>query len=159
MTYEIINMSDPYTIEATSLDVALVACLFLGSGQYAFQPLSGDAVEIPLFLFGNCERWCLDHLGAGLKDIVDRVTADKALELADCMDSCLIGKLKDRETYRAGLELIDDPVKRDEWRKRWHEDRLSSLNDIGGRAYAMAAKLRNGMRNPLIPAPQQVFSR
>jgi len=28
MLYEIINMSDPYTIEAKSLDVAFIACMF-----------------------------------------------------------------------------------------------------------------------------------
>ncbi len=88
--------------------------------------------------------------------MVNRVTEAK-IELADCLDSCLIGKPLDRETYRAGLDLIDDPVKRDKWREKWHQDRLSSMNDIGGRARAMAAKLRAGSKNPIIPAPQSVF--
>jgi hypothetical protein len=158
--YEIINMSDPYTIEAKSLDVALVACLFLGRGQYSFKPLnSDDAAGVPMFLFGGTEKWCQQFLGEGLESVVDRVTTDaaKRAELAECFDSCLIGRGEDRETYRAGLDLIDDPDKRELWRRKWHEDRLSSMNDIGGRAYKMAAKLRDGQANPIVAAPQQVF--
>jgi hypothetical protein len=159
MLYDIINMSDSYTIEAQSLDVALVACLFLGSGQYSFMPLHGDGEEVPLFLFGGAEEWCQRHFGEGLEAVVDRVTTDpvKRVELAACFESCIIGHEEDRNTYMAGLDLIDDPEKRKKWRALWHEDRLSSMNDIGARAYEMADKLREGIANPLVPAPRQVF--
>src|SRR5437773_974725 len=62
--YNIVNMSDPYTIEAVSLDVAFVACLFLGSGQYAFEQLDGKE-GVPLFIFGGTEEWCREHLNEG----------------------------------------------------------------------------------------------
>src|SRR5579863_2871519 len=160
MLYEIINPSDPYTIEADSLAVAFVACVFLGSGQYAFKALDTDGVDIPLFLFGNTEEWCHDHLGESFKSVIDRVTTEPAKrgELERCLDSCLIGHEEDRKTYQAGLDLIDDPAKRERWRLRWHDDRLSSMHDIGTRAYGMVAALRDGARNPLIPAPNQVFA-
>ncbi len=157
MIYEIVNMSDPYTIEARSLDVAFVACLFLGSGQYAFKPLEEGAEEVPLFLLGGAEQWCRAHFAESVENVVGLVTGQR-LDLAACLESCLIGHLKDRETYRAGLELIDDADKRIQWRERWHNDRLSSMNNIGARAYRMAAKLRAGASNPLEPAPQQVFA-
>jgi hypothetical protein len=163
MLYEIVNPSDPYTIKAESLDVAFVACLMLGNGQYAFGPLESAGVKIPLFLFGglaDCEAWSTEHLHEEFESVIKRVTTDplKIAELAACFESCLIGRFKERETYRAGLELIDDPAKRDEWRARWHDTRRSSLNDIGGRAYEMASKLRTGIQNPVIPAPPQVFT-
>lgn len=160
MIYEIINMSDPYTIEAHSLDVAFIACLFLGRGQYAFQPLSEEAEKIPLFIFGDCEYWCQEHLATELKNVVHSVTTEpaKRLALAECFESCVIGHSQDRETYRVGLELIDDPAKREQWRAKWHDGRRSSMNDIGGRAYEMAARLRSGAGNPLVSAPAQVFA-
>ena len=171
MLYEIINPSDAYTIEAASLDVAFVACVFLGRGLYSFQPIDvgedadGEpevtkvaAEEIPLFLFGGTEEWCKQHLNESFESVVDRVTKDKATELAACFESCLIGKATDRDTYLAGLKLIEDPHNREEWRRRWHDKRRSSMNDIGGRAYLMAKRLREGASNPLVPAPQQVFT-
>lgn len=160
MIYEIINMSDSYTIEAHSLDIAFVACLLLGGGQYAFRPIDGEP-EIPLFLFGGCESWCRENLGAELETVVDSVTTEptKRLALAECFESCLIGTAEDRETYHAGLNLIDDPAKRERWRSKWHDDRRSSMNDIGGRAYEMATRLRDGAGNPLVDAPRQVFTK
>jgi hypothetical protein len=159
MLYEIINPSDPYTIEAQSLDVAAVACLFLGRRQYAFDPIgSDDSPEVPLFLFGGTDEWCLKHFNESFESVVNRVTKEKAAELAECLESCLIGKAADRETYRAGMELIDDPKKREQWREKWLEDRRSSMNNIGARAYAIAEKLRAGAKNPLVEAPQQVFA-
>ncbi len=159
MLYEIVNPSDPYTIEALSLDVAFVACVCLGRGQYAFTPLQEGGTEIPLFLFAGTEEWSQEHLREGFEAVINRVTTDpaKRIELADCLDSCMIGHAADREAWKAGFELTDDPAKREWWRRKWHEDRVTSMNDIGKRAYAMAAKLRGGEKHFLERAPQQVF--
>lgn len=159
MIYEIINMSDPYTIEAKSLDVAAVACLFLGRGQYAFDPIDdNESAEVPMFMFGGTDEWCQNHFHESFQSMVDRVTKEKAVELAECFESCLIGKFAERKTYQAGIELIDDPEKREKWRNKWLEDRRSSMNNIGARAYEMAKKLREGAANPLVQAPKQVFA-
>jgi hypothetical protein len=160
MLYEIINMSDKYTIEADSLDVATVACLFLGQGQYAFEPIGDKSAEsVPMFMFGGTEEWCQKHFKESLEALVDRITERESVKLATCLESCLIGGAADRETYAAGLKLIDDPKKRETWRNKWLEDRRSSMNNIGARAFTMAAKLRQGSKNPLVEAPQQVFAR
>ena len=163
MLYEIVNPSDPYTILAESLDVAFVACLFLGNGHYAFDPLQEGGVKIPLFLFGGTEgreAWCQEHLHEPFEAVLKRVTTEplKVAELATCFESCLIGRFEERETYQAGLDLIDDPENRVAWRVRWHDTRRSSLNDIGNRAHEMAVRLRKKIPGPLVPAPPQVFT-
>ena len=67
MLYTIINPSDPYTVEANRLDVAAVASLLLGSGQYSFEPLDGS-VDIPMFGFMKQEDIdkVYDHLNRNL---------------------------------------------------------------------------------------------
>ena len=158
MIYEIINPSDCYTIEAQSLDVAFVACVLLGSGQYSFSPLEDGALEeVPLFLFGGSEEWANEHFGKTVSEVFALVTTQKRVELADCFDSCLIGHAVNRAAYTDGLDLIDDPAKREQWRARWHDKRRSSMNDIGGRAYKMAANLRAGTVSQEC-VPQQVFA-
>lgn len=115
MIYEIINPSDPYTIESHSLDVAFVACIFLGEGDYAFKPLEDGAEEVPLFLFGGSDEWTRKHLNATVEEVCYRVTTEKRAELADCLASCTI------------------------------KGERSSLNDIGNRAHNIADKLRKGI--------------
>jgi hypothetical protein len=160
MIYEIINPSDAYTIETQDFDVAAVACLMLGTGQYAFKPLEDGGQEVPLFLFGGHDVWCQEHFSMSADDLVGTVLTKKRDSLAACLESCIIGRLADRQAYLAGLELIDNPAKREKWRARWHDDRRSSMNDIGGRAYKMAAKLRAHQSTAVCePAPQQVFTR
>ncbi len=160
MLYEIVNPSDPYTIEAKTLDVAFVACVFLGSGRYAFAPLEEGVKYIPMFMFGGSEKWCREHFSESLESVVDRVTTDpaKRAELAECFESCLIGDLRDRTEYHKWQSLIDDPAKREKLRTERHDARRSSMNDIGGRAYEIAANLRAGAKNVLVAAPRQVFS-
>ena len=160
MLYEIINPSDKYTIEVKSLDVAFVACVFLGNGQYAFDPLEDGGEKIPLFCMGGWNVWCHEHFQNTIEAVFNSVTGnpEKCVELADCLDSCLIGSVHDRATYNSGLELIDDPVKREAWRAQWHDQRLTSMNDIGSRAYAMAKKLRAGAVKQE-PVPAQVFTK
>jgi hypothetical protein len=160
MLYEIINMSDPYTMEAHSLDVAAVACLLLGSGQYALDPFEEGAERVPMFMFGDPDPWFQQHFGKPLKQVIADVRTNKRAEIADCLDSVLIGKRRDRETYLAALALIDDPAKQQEWRDRWLDDRRSSLNNIGGRAYKIARNFRKPLEDEgAIPAaPQQVYS-
>jgi len=162
MIYEIVNPSDRYTIEAHSLDVAFVACACLGAGQYSFRPLEDENAErVPMFLFGGADDWVEETLSEpSAAAVIDRVlnNPEKRIELAECYESCLIGMVEDRKIYQAGLDLIDNPKKRDEWRRTWHDSRRSSLNDIGARARKMAEKLRSGEKQTVVEAPQQVFA-
>jgi hypothetical protein len=52
MLFKIVNPSDPYTIEASSLDVAVMDSVLLGQGNYQFTSLDGGQ-DIPFFAFGG----------------------------------------------------------------------------------------------------------
>jgi len=143
MLYEIVNPSDAYTIVAKSFDVAAVACFVLGKGRYAFKPIDDDkAPEVPIFLFGGADEWCREQFGVDAGDLVQGTLKDKRDELAECLDSCLIGNASDRKDFDEACAAISDPVKQTQFRESRHDRRRSSMNDIGGRAYRIAAKIR-----------------
>jgi hypothetical protein len=136
--YEIINPSDHYTIECPDLEVAFVACCLLGNGQYAFDPLDESGVKVPLFMFGGHDEWAQEQFGASTDDVLGRCLKARRSEVADALDSVLIGK-------RAAFAAIAPEKGTDAWREartKWHDVHRSSFNDIGGRAYQIAAKLR-----------------
>lgn len=141
-TYVIANPSDPYTICADDLAVAAVACWLLGSGHYAFTNVEDPKDEVPIFLFGGQDAWTKEKFDMNAEGLIKDVLANKREALIACLDSTLIGRPSDRASYEKGLELIDDPDKRKAWRDHWHDERRSSLNDIGGRAYDLAERLR-----------------
>lgn len=161
--YDIVNPSDGYTIEALDLEIAAVACMLLGQGQYAFKPLddSGDETEeqdVPLFLFGGVDEWCQEQFGKDVSALMDHVMESRVEELATCFDSCLIGGLAERREYESAMRLIESAENRERFRAERHDRRRSSLNDIGGRAYQMAKNLRGKKAEPIEPAPQQVLA-
>jgi hypothetical protein len=136
--YEIINPSDHYTIECPDTEIAFAACVLLGNGQYAFDPLDETGVKIPIFIFGGHDGWCKATLNASTDDVLDRCLGERRAALADAMDSVIIGN-------RAAFFAIAPPVGTPEFvaaRAKWHDIHRSSLNDIGKRAYAYADKLR-----------------
>ncbi len=156
MLYNIVNPSDGYTIDCPDLEIATIACCLLGRGQYAFEPLEDSGVSVPLFLFGGVEAFCAEHFKQPFETVREWVMAHRTEDLAAALDSVIIGRYaEDRQIFYESA-----PTERDLfeiYRFAYHDRRRSSLNDIGGRAYAMAAKLRAGAANPVVPAPQQVF--
>lgn len=138
MIFEIVNPSDMYTIEADSFELACTATCILGEGAYSLIEIDGDN-EMPLFFFGGHNEWFEKTFGHNFTQSLELFAPE---QIAVALDSVLIGGKENRQTYRDGLELIDDPAKREEWRRRWHDERRSSLNDIGGRAYAIAKALK-----------------
>lgn len=61
MKYEIINPSDPYTIEHDDFLPLAAAVLLLGQGQYGAQPIGHDGERVPIFIFGGLEKWWEAH--------------------------------------------------------------------------------------------------
>lgn len=150
MLFNIVNPSDPYTVEAPSLDVAAVASLMVGQGQYSFASLDGSE-DVPMFAFmGNDDTnaWFKQHCGDDAETVVTRVTSEKKIELADCLDSVIIGHYSDRQLYLLALSSITDPANREKYIFEYHDKKRSSMNDIGGRARQLAAKLRGGANAP-----------
>jgi hypothetical protein len=140
LVWEIINPSDAYTIEAPDFRTAAAAVLVLGEGKYGLRPEDEDEGEsMPLFLFGGHEGFLATHFGG--EDGLGEFIRDNPGPLADAFDSVLLGRFDRRRDYKAALAAIDDPVKREQFRDAWHDNR-SSLNDIGGRARDIARHLR-----------------
>jgi hypothetical protein len=148
--FEIVNPSDPYTIEAPDLAIAAVACFLLGKGAYAFEPLDADKDQrVPIFLAGlagDVEKWCAQKFAMTSRQLFDHVLQRRPKELIDCLQSCLIGRRADRDDFAEFSRALDDDKKIAELRIARHKRRVTSLNDIGRRAYGLAEQLRANMK-------------
>jgi len=155
--YEIINPSNPCTIEANDDIVAGVAMMAVGSGQLGLADEAGNCI-IPLLMFGGFIRWLVDvgiakpehdeaEAGAALKAYV----LDHKLAIADVLDTCMYGSFADRKAYNRGLDMILGTVAKTKWRDDWATDRRSSVNDICAACWATAKTLREGMSDDAVP--------
>lgn len=64
-------------------------------------------------LLGADEGWSIETFGATTSAVFERTTATHRDAIAAALDSVLLGRATDRASYRKGLELIDDPAKRE----------------------------------------------
>jgi len=143
MLFKIVNPSDPYTIKASSLDVAAMVSVLLGQGQYQLVSLDGGE-DVPFFAFGGSEEWCQEHFKESLMELSNRVMDTKLAEVADALDSVLYGDEQDRVDFLATTEDMDrDTFEAARFMRQDHK--RSSMNDIGERAYRMASKLRQSI--------------
>lgn len=145
MLFNIVNPSDPYTIEAPSLDVAAVASILLGQGRYPFDSLDGGE-NVPLFMFGGADKWTKTHFDETLMELSNRVMDTKLSEVVECLDSVLYGNEQDRVSFFAETNGMDRP-NFEAHRMMRQDSKRSSMNDIGERAYRMAAKLRKSIED------------
>lgn len=143
LLFKIVNPSDPYTITASSLDVATVTTVLLGQGKYPLQSLDGGQ-DVPLFSFGGADKWTHDNFKENLMELANRVMDTKMAEVADCLDSVLYGDKEDRVQFLASCEGMSREDF-EETRGARQEKERSSMNDIGERAYRMAAKFRESI--------------
>ena len=144
MLFKIVNPSDPYTIEASSLDVAVMDSVLLGQGNYQFTSLDGGQ-DIPFFAFGGGDKWSKEHFKESLMELSNRVMDTKLSEVADSLDSVLYGDKDDRVQFLAKTKDMDRNDFMAERIMR-QDSRRSSMNDIGERAYRMAAQLRKSIQ-------------
>ncbi len=145
MLFRIVNPCDPYTIESSSLDVAVMASVMLDQGHYPFESLDGGQ-DIPSFLLVEASEWCKEKFGEGLMELSNRVMDTKLGEVADCLDSVLYGDKEEREAF---LEETKDMNRETFVAMRFmrQDERRSSINDLGERAYRMAAQLRKSIED------------
>lgn len=137
--YEIINPSDAYTLAAEERAVACAAVLILGAGAYGLDSPDGSpASGCPIFILGGGVEWFAREFGTQLGAFINARRTD----IASALDTVLIGGRSSRSTYEKGLSLIEDEGRRQEWREHWHDERRTSINDIGARAWATAKRLR-----------------
>ena len=114
MRFEIVNPSDPYTMEAPDMEVAAVACCLLGSGKYGLTGLGEDSAEsVPIFLLGGHDEWFVEKFGMSYADTVAHCLEHRGKQLAESLDSVTLMR-----------------------------GERSSLNDIGRRARKYAELVR-----------------
>jgi hypothetical protein len=157
--YELINPSDAYTFEAQNELVAACAVILVGEGRYGAKAFESDEPEtqkrivaedlqydVPVWLFAAdaaVNKWFELH---GTKDWSSYIVAH-AKAVADCLDSFVIGSFEERRRLERLLSVISNE---DERGKAWHDERRSSMNDIGSFAKHRAERLR---ALPPIPEP------
>lgn len=126
MIFEIINPSDPYTLESDDLEIASVAVVVLGRGQYGMRQIDGDKkFEMPIFLFGGEDEWFKENFGDNAEVVIGRCFEGKKEQLAAALDSVRIGGIEDRNKS-----------------KEEHDKVRSSMNNIGKVAWKYAENLR-----------------
>lgn len=147
MHWEVMNMSDLYTIESDDFAAACGACLLLGNGNYGLVPISKDAPKMPNFLFVSEEgigKWLKDN---NVAETVDALLSRRE-EIATALDSVVIGN---RDKYSAELALIHDPIEQRVFKGRWLDKHRTSANNIGKRAWELAAAMRK-------PKPEKTYA-
>ena len=135
--YEIVNPSDPYTLRAPDRATAVAACFLLGEGQYSLRARDGESA-CPLFLLGGDPLdWYEGEFGVRLPAVLE----NRLAEVAAALESVLYGSFADREEIDAATALMAPDAVAGFLAER-HERRRSSLNNIGAKAWAIAAALR-----------------
>ncbi len=135
---EVINPSDQITLSGENYEAVALAVMLMGEGKYGAREIGGDC-DVPPFLFGGHDEWMSDKFGRSVSDSLGAI--DRSL-IASVLESAVIGN----ETSRIGYEKVAsklDGVELEQWRDEYHDRERSSMNDICGRAWAMAKNLRN----------------
>jgi len=131
--YELVNPRDPYTFYAPSVEVAGVAAALLSTG-FGATPVNGEGESSPV-MFG-WEEWMKE------KGIDDAWIADNKQDIADALDSFLIGDANKRADVESMMAMLPED-KKTEWRNIRQDRHRGSLNQIGEAAYTLANELRH----------------
>lgn len=146
MLYEIVNPSDDYTLEADDPKIAGLAVFYLGRGQLALNDENGEPV-LPLMLFGlGIDEWFKENFDIDIKEGEEGAAIAKVIEenleaMADILDTVIIGRMSERKAFRAVIEGLPED-QREAARERFHDEKRSSLNDIGRHAWEVAKAFR-----------------
>lgn len=135
MIYEIINPSDPITIEADDVLVAKAATLVLGEGAYGLTDEHGTHI-LGIYLFGATDEAMISEGFYGGLEGIGTFVRSHVEAVAACLESAMVCSIRNRVAIRAAVG--DDAGAS----VRFNEARRSSLNDIAGRARKIAALLR-----------------
>ena len=138
MICEIINPSDPYTLETNDFVAAAVAIAIVGGGTLG---LKCDRTQMSSPILFGWDAWFTEK---GITDLAAYIQdPQKAEIMAQALESVIIGDEVARELYRDTLKLIDDPAKKKEFTKQFFDQKRSSMNDIGKACHDWAKRLRD----------------
>lgn len=136
MIYEIINPSDPVTIEADDDKVAAAAVFFLGEGAYGVRSADGRNV-LPVLAFAGeraAVEWLEEH------GIVENFVSSMRLPIALALQSAIVCRAADRVDLIASVKAGGGDT--DAALAAWNETKRTSMNDICGRAHSLARVMR-----------------
>lgn len=148
--WEVINPSDRVTFRTDSLMVATYVTILLGGGKYASREILPDGrhgLEVPLFLFGGVDQFCEENFGVPWEQTEARLIADCLPEVIAALRSLIYGDLGDRKLIEELLAALPDDEARTARLVEWNDERRSSMNNIGGRAFAIADRLEEIQRD------------
>ena len=145
MMFELINPSDPYFFEAPDLEIAAGISILLGEGMTPAKEVEGS-LEVPFFMFGANKNWFQEKFNMSLEQFLSHLREKRKSDLIAAFESVLIGSLEDRELFFSAVASIDDPIKRESYKKEYINKKRSSANDFGGRAVAFAKLLKEGVK-------------
>lgn len=132
VAYEVVNPSDPYTFEAPDLEIAAAAIFLVGGGHYAADPFDEDQDRVPIFLLGGAEQWVQEKFGSDIETWFGRVKAERLPEVCTALESFLYGGRLAGEDWQGRTP---------EERAAYNERHRTSMNNIGKRAFSIAASL------------------
>lgn len=147
MICEIINPSDPYTMECETFLIGAVAVALLGNGKMGLHSEDGE-LSTPI-LFG----WDDWFKGEGVTDLSAFLDENKAI-IADALRSVRIGDFADRRAEAVAIKHMT-PAAVQGYRAEIHDARRTSMNDIGSRAWQLAKRLR-GDDTAEVPAEKTI---
>jgi len=139
--FHLINMSDRYYFEAPDVKIAALVVLLSAGTSCGAEEVVNKTNSTPIL--SGWEPWLKEQgiVKNDFKTDFDAYIQSRKQELIDSLESVLIGNLDFRQVYKDATKSMS----REEliaYRDTWHDKKRSSLNDIGGRAYATASKLR-----------------
>lgn len=140
MIFELINLSDKCTFEASNLKIAAIVTCVLGNGQYSAKGIQHD-LDVPFFLFGGHEEWFVSKFGTNFEETLIQVRDAEKQDLVDSFNSVLLGSYLDRTSFFKAYNLIKDPAEQNKWRRQWLDERRSSFNNICERAWNYAEQV------------------
>ena len=139
--YELINPSDPYFFEAPDLEIAAGVSIILGEGKTPVKEVDSGNLVVPFFMLGANEDWTEKTFGKTMEEFLHYIHTERKKDLATALESVIVGNLKDRKEFFETVALIDDPKKKEEYKKKYIKRNTSSLNDIGAYAAKFAKML------------------
>lgn len=118
MKFNLINPSDPYTIEGADLMIVAVAACLLGDGKYGLDGIGEDeGIKMPIFILAKADDWFAEKFSMNYEGAAEYCIHKRGEELAKVLES---------------VKLTSG--------------RRSSLNNIGRRAELMAGAVREAAK-------------
>lgn len=88
MKFELINPSDPYTIEGADLMIVAVAACLLGDGRYGLDGLGeAEGIKMPIFILASADDWFREKFSMNYEGAATYCVHKRGEELAQALES------------------------------------------------------------------------